>query len=142
MEEHPIQGLMKTAMENIKDMVDVNKIVGDPVECPDGSVIIPISRVGFGFAAGGSEFGKGTSSSTDLDGSSTKMPFGGGSGGGVSIQPTAFLVVGNGTVKVVPLDEHTHLFDRIIESAPLVVEKIQSMMRRNDAYRLREEQQI
>ena len=144
MEEHPIQGLMKTAMENIKEMVDVNKIVGDPVECPDGSVILPISKVGFGFAAGGSEFpaGEGAVQSSDEmdESSSSGMPFGGGSGGGVSIQPIAFLVVGNGTVKVVPLDEQTHLFDRIIESTPIVVDKIQSMMRRGDNTRIREEQ--
>ena len=56
MPEHPIQGLMKTAMENIKEMVDVNTIVGDPVETPDGSVILPVSKVGFGFAAGGVNF--------------------------------------------------------------------------------------
>ena len=56
MEEHPIQSLMQTAMENLKEMVDVNTIIGDPVETPDGSVILPISRVGFGFAAGGTEF--------------------------------------------------------------------------------------
>ncbi len=58
MGNHPIDGLMSTAMQNIKEMVDVDTIVGAPVETPDGSVIIPISRVGFGFAAGGSEFGK------------------------------------------------------------------------------------
>lgn len=56
MEHHPIESLMKTAMENLKEMVDVNKIVGDTVETPDGSVIIPVSRVMFGFAAGGTEF--------------------------------------------------------------------------------------
>lgn len=56
MEEHPIQGLMTTAMESLKDMVEVNTIIGDPIESPDGSVIIPVSKVGFGFAAGGSEF--------------------------------------------------------------------------------------
>ena len=55
---HPIEGLMSTAMGKIKEMVDVNTIVGTPVESPDGSVIIPISRVAFGFAAGGSDFGK------------------------------------------------------------------------------------
>src|SRR5690606_27312730 len=108
MEEHPIQGLMKTAMENIKDMVDVNTIVGDPVETPDGSVIMPVSKVGFGFAAGGSEF-KGTSSSdSDSEESEMSYPFGGGSGGGVSIHPIAFLVVGKEGVKVVPLDNQTH----------------------------------
>lgn len=56
MSDHPIQGLMTTAMENLKEMVDVNTIIGDPVETPDGSVIITVSKVGFGFAAGGSEF--------------------------------------------------------------------------------------
>ena len=86
MEEHPIQGLMKTAMENLKEMVDVNTIVGDPVETPDGSVILPVSKVGFGFAAGGSEFDldeqqqKGDFHSNGENGQ--KLPFGGGSGGG------------------------------------------------------------
>ena len=56
MAEHPIKGLMETAMENLNEMVDVNTIIGDPVETPDGNVIIPVSKVGFGFAAGGSEF--------------------------------------------------------------------------------------
>ncbi len=54
--EHPISGLMQTAMSNIREMVDVNTIIGDPIEAPDGTVILPVSRVGFGFAAGGSEF--------------------------------------------------------------------------------------
>src|SRR5690606_34495037 len=97
MSEHPIQGLMQTAMENIRDMVDVNTIVGDPVECPDGSVIMPISRVGFGFAAGGSEWaGRNESDAgfaSDASHAKVELPFGGGSGGGVSITPIAFLVV-------------------------------------------------
>jgi sporulation protein YtfJ len=128
---------MKVAMENIKEMVDVNTIVGDPVETPDGSVIMPISKVGFGFAAGGSEFV--TQTDVKMDGSSTikndgmnaqvALPFGGGSGGGVSITPIAFLVVGSAGVKVVPLDNQTHIFERLIDSAPQVVEKIQSMMK-------------
>jgi sporulation protein YtfJ len=137
MADHPIQGLMKTAMENIKEMADVNTIVGDPVETPDGSVILPISKVGFGFAAGGSEF----TSSTDISHGHTgnngghngavSLPFGGGSGGGVSITPIAFLVVGKQGVKVVPLDNQTHLYERLIDSAPHVVDKIQSMIRGN-----------
>ncbi len=56
MSDHPIQGLMTTAMENLKEMIDVNTIIGDPVETPDGSVYYTVSKVGFGFAAGGSEF--------------------------------------------------------------------------------------
>jgi sporulation protein YtfJ len=124
MSEHPIQGLMKTAMENIKEMVDVNTIVGDPVETPDGSVIIPISKVGFGFAAGGSQF--------VIDKTAEKeLPFGGGSGGGVSITPIAFLIVSASGVKMVHLDENTHLYEKLMDFAPQVVEKIQQMMNKN-----------
>lgn len=138
MAEHPIQGLMKVAMENIKEMVDVNTIVGDPVETPDGSVIMPISKVGFGFAAGGSEFygdmeessgNDGQQNGNDANNATVMLPFGGGSGGGVSITPIAFLVVNKLGVKVVPLDNQTHIYERLIDSAPQVVEKIQSMLR-------------
>src|SRR5699024_1059325 len=87
MDEHPIQGLMTSAMETLKDMIEVNTISGDPVESPDGSVIIPVSKVGFGFAAGGSEFN--SNQSQDDSGEAT-LPFGGGSGGGVSMTPVAF----------------------------------------------------
>jgi sporulation protein YtfJ len=138
MAEHPIQGLMQTAMENIKEMVDVNTIVGDAVETPDGSVILPISKVGFGFAAGGSEFvidkedeGIHRNDGTGTMRSSVALPFGGGSGGGVSITPIAFLVVSKTGTKVVPLDNQTHLFERLIDSAPQVVDKIQSMIKGN-----------
>jgi sporulation protein YtfJ len=135
MTEHPIQGLMKTAMENIKEMVDVNTIVGDPVSTPDGSVILPISKVGFGFAAGGSEFNSKDEkevtvvSKNDAHNANVAMPFGGGSGGGVSITPIAFLVVGSSGVKVVPLDNQTHIYERLIDSAPQVFDKIQTMMK-------------
>jgi sporulation protein YtfJ len=135
MSTHPIEGLMKVAMEQITEMVNVNTVVGDPVETPDGSVILPISKVGFGFAAGGSEFvtsgevqHEGASNKLDPHNANIELPFGGGSGGGVSITPIAFLVVGQGGVKVVPLDNQTHILERLIDSAPQVVEKIQSMI--------------
>ncbi|MFB5663609.1 GerW family sporulation protein [Alteribacillus sp. HJP-4] len=128
MTDHPIQGLMKTAMENLKAMVDVNTIVGDPVETPDGSVIIPVSRVGFGFAAGGSEFLKKGETSPGEE-----HPFGGGSGGGVSITPIAFLIVNGSGVKMVHLDENTHIVEKLMELTPQVVEKIQHMLRGTDA---------
>lgn len=133
MEDHPIQGLMQTAMENIKEMVDVNTIVGDPVQTPDGSVIMPISKVGFGFVAGGSDIRfDDTSKTGDALHAAVAMPFGGGSGGGVSITPIAFLVVGTEGVRIVPLDNQTHLMERVIDSAPQVFEKIQAMFKRND----------
>jgi sporulation protein YtfJ len=133
MEEHPIQGLMTTAMESLKDMIEVNTIIGDPIESPDGSVIIPVSKVGFGFAAGGSEFVPGGSSSqggdSDSSGSEAVFPFGGGSGGGVSITPVAFLIVSPKGIKMVHLDENTHIYEKIIDFAPKAVEKIQQLLK-------------
>ncbi|WP_138492993.1 GerW family sporulation protein [Paenibacillus pinistramenti] len=128
MAEHPIQGLMRTAMENIKAMVDVNTIVGAPVETKDGNVILPISRVGFGFAAGGSDFRL----SDELhhaghDLADVSRPFGGGSGGGVSINPIAFLVVGPQGVNVVPLDNQTHILEKVIDSVPGVINQLQGL---------------
>ncbi len=128
MSEHPIQGLMTTAMENLKEMIDVNTIIGDPVETPDGSVILTVSKVGFGFAAGGSEFKlDGRQSSGGANGTSGNLPFGGGSGGGVSITPLAFLIVNSNEVKMVHLDESTHLYERILDLAPQAADKIQQM---------------
>lgn len=139
MSDHPIQGLMQTAMENIKAMVDVNTIVGEAVETPDGSVILPISKVGFGFAAGGSDFSVDEevvhSSSSAAGNHSVKEghPFGGGSGGGVSIQPIAFLVVGKQGAQIVPLDNQTHLFEKIIDSTPYLIDRVQSIFQRTGA---------
>ncbi|WP_068499436.1 GerW family sporulation protein [Paenibacillus kribbensis] len=132
MSDHPIQGLMQTAMENIKAMVDVNTIVGEAVETPDGSVILPISKVGFGFAAGGSDFNVDeevlhTSSAAGNHSGKEGHPFGGGSGGGVSIQPIAFLVVGKQGAQIVPLDNQTHLIEKLIDSTPYLIDKVQSI---------------
>ncbi|HHY36103.1 MAG TPA: sporulation protein YtfJ [Firmicutes bacterium] len=117
-EEHPIQGLMKTAMESIKEMVDVNTIVGDAVETPDGSVIIPVSRVSFGFAAGGGDYQQ-----KNGEGGNDNLPFAGGSGAGVSVQPVAFLVVGQGQVRLLPVDSRA-LYDRLIDLAPQVLQQL------------------
>lgn len=138
MSDHPIQGLMTTAMESLKEMIDVNTIIGDPVETPDGSVILTVSKVGFGFAAGGSEFkldqsqnqsqGQGQGQGQNQGG----YPFGGGSGGGVSITPIAFLIVNSHGVKMLHLDESTHLYEKILELAPQAVDKIQQMFANKD----------
>jgi sporulation protein YtfJ len=117
-------------MESLKQMIDVNTIIGDPVETPDGSVILTVSKVGFGFAAGGSEFQSGGASGSGEQGSSSH-PFGGGSGGGVSITPIAFLIVNSQGVKMVHLDESTHLYEKLLDLAPQAVEKIQSMLKNN-----------
>lgn len=134
MNEHPIEGLMKTAMQNIKEMVDVNTILGDPVETPDGNVIIPISRVTFGFAAGGSEFEAGAGKGKENRGQNAggeekaKMPFGGGSGAGITLHPVAFLVVGKEQTRLLPV-EGNMLVDRLLDAAPQLLEKLQSMLK-------------
>ncbi|MDT3426864.1 sporulation protein YtfJ [Paenibacillus forsythiae] len=128
MSDHPIQGLMQTAMENIKGMIDVNTIVGEPVETKDGTIILPISKVAFGFAAGGSDFSVEDDGKPAAGQNGVKLlPFGGGSGGGVSIRPIAFLVVSQQGVHIVPLDNQTHLFEKIIDATPGLIDKIQSM---------------
>ncbi|NLJ81053.1 MAG: sporulation protein YtfJ [Firmicutes bacterium] len=125
MAEHPIQGLMATAMDSIKNMVDVNTVVGDPVETVDGSVIIPISRVSFGFAAGGGEY-ECISRRSESD-AANQLPFAGGSGGGVTIHPVAFLVVGNEKVRLLPVDGRA-FYDRLIDLAPELMDQIQSIL--------------
>lgn len=130
MPEHPIETLIKTSMESIREMVDVNTILGDAVETPDGSVIVPVSRVTFGFAAGGSEFVPGSSGKDQRGGDgtqSTQFPFGGGSGAAVSLQPTAFLVVTRGDVRLLPV-VHGAIANRIIDVAPAILDRIQSML--------------
>ena len=121
-------------MQNIKEMVDVNTILGDPVETPDGSVIVPISRVTFGFAAGGSEFDTNQQAKTkEKDRNQnqdsleqSQFPFGGGSGAGITIQPVAFLVVNKDQMKLLPVESNV-LVDRILDSAPQLIDKLQNL---------------
>lgn len=126
MPDHPIEGLMKTTMDSLKEMVDVNTIVGDAVETKDGSVIIPISRVSIGFASGGSEFNKKEKCEEGGD----KFPFGGGSGAGMSIQPVAFLVVGKEQVKLMPVHQSNSL-ERIIDNVPDVMEELRKVFKKD-----------
>ncbi len=130
MSEHPIEGLMLTAMNSIEDMIDVNTIIGEPIETSNGIVIIPISKVSFGFAAGGSEF-KGETideyKRKDKDESvQYRLPFGGGSGAGVSINPVSFLIVQNDKVKLLPIN-HSSCIDKILDYVPELFDKIENI---------------
>ena len=134
MSEHPIEGLMLTAMNSIQDMVDVNTIIGEPIETSNNMVIIPISKVGFGFAAGGSEF-----SGETLDEYTKKekeeqvqyrLPFGGGAGAGVSISPIAFLVVTSNNVKLLPVN-HSSAIDKLMDYVPDLMEKVNSYLNKS-----------
>ena len=114
MNQHPITGMMDTSMEKIRQMVDVNTIIGDPIACPDGTTIIPVSKVSFGFAAGGS----------DWPSKQPKELFGGGTGAGVSIQPIAFLVVAGGEVKILRMEATPSPVAGIVDAVPNVINTI------------------
>ena len=126
MNEHPIEGLMKTAMNSIQDMVDVNTIIGEPIETSSDIMIIPISKVCFGFAAGGSEFNSETLNEYKRKEKEEEMqyrlPFGGGSGAGVTIHPVAFLVINKDTIKLMPID-HASTLDKIVDYVPDILNK-------------------
>ena len=117
MERRPLESIMATTMESIRDMVDVNTVVGEPVTAFDGTTIIPISRVSFGFVAGGGDCD--LSKGKHLPGAPTvdDPPFSGGSAAGVTIHPMGFLVVSEQTVRLLPAQYHSPL-DRLIEMLP------------------------
>ena len=129
MDEHPIENLMKTAMDSIQKMINVNTVIGDPVETPTGSVIIPVSRVTCGFAAGGSEFmpSDGETGQEEKNEESAKMPFGGGSGGGVSVKPVGFLVVSQESIRLLPVEGNV-LADRLIDEMPTLMDKFSHLI--------------
>jgi sporulation protein YtfJ len=110
-------------MQSIKEMVDVNTIVGDAVQAPDGTVIIPISKVSFGFAAGGGDYSPENATGEHSEHSEKRLPFAGGSGAGVSINPVAFMVCGENHVKLLPVNVNSSV-DKILDMVPQFVEKI------------------
>lgn len=131
MSEHPIEGLMTTAMNSIQDMIDVNTIIGEPIETSNNVVVIPISKVSFGFAAGGSEFRGETideySRKDKEEEIQYRLPFGGGSGAGVSINPIAFLVIQPEGVKLLPVN-YASAVDKLIDYVPDVMEKVNTII--------------
>jgi len=124
--DHTIENLMDTAMTNIKEMVDVNTIVGDPVETVDGTVIIPVSKVCFGFAAGGGDNSI-TNQKKKNDKNNDSKNFSGGSGGGIMLNPMAFLVVRNDKIKLLPVSKDGTA-ERLLNIAPEILEQIKDMI--------------
>ncbi len=117
MADHALNDVMATTMEKIKSMLDVNTIVGTPIQTPEGITLIPISKVSFGFASGGSDFGAKAGSQDVL--------FGGGTGAGANISPVAFLVVKGDSVRLLPVAPAPgSTADRIVEMVPEVIDKV------------------
>lgn len=120
--EHPIGSLMDTTMKKIKEMIDVNTIIGEPITSPDGTLIIPVSKVSYGFAAGGSDL------PTKKE---NKDCFGGGSGAGVTIQPVAFLTVYQGDVRLVSVDRDEGTADKLVNMIPDVLKKVKGVFKKD-----------
>ena len=120
--DRPISELMTITMQKIKEMVDINTIIGDPIKLEDGTTIIPISKVSYGFASGGS----------DLPSKLEKSLFGGGAGAGASIKPEGFLVVKDGDAKMVPMTSPSDPIGSVISSLPGAVEKVTAFFKKKD----------
>ena len=118
-----IEGIMGTAMEKIKEMVDVNTVIGEPITSADGTVIIPVSKVTYGFASGGSDFPNKKSESNEC--------FGGGGGAGITIVPIAFLSIANGDVKLLQVEPFNNSTDRIIGMLPELIDKISQTFKKD-----------
>ena len=112
--ENKVQSLMGLSIDKIKEMVDVNTVIGEPMELADGMTLIPVSRVTYGFASGGS----------DLPTKGTHELFGGGGGAGITIVPIAFLCVKDGSVRVVPMVSTPDTLNQAVNMIPGVVDRI------------------
>ncbi|MBE7066238.1 MAG: sporulation protein YtfJ [Ruminococcaceae bacterium] len=140
--ENPINEVMITSMTNLKEMIDVDTIIGNPVSTPDGTTIIPVSKVSFGLAAGGGQYSgnvdfanaaaRANTQNTTLDDKfivPIKYPFAGGSAAGVSITPIAFIFASNSqnpqgaNVQLIPIDKKT-TSEKLLEAIPDMVDKI------------------
>ena len=123
-ENHTINNLMSTSMEKIRELVDVNTIIGEPITSPDGTIIIPVSKVSFGFVSGGS----------DLPTQAPKDVFAGGSGAGITIKPMAFIVVQrDGEVKMLELGAGGGSpLEGLMNSAPDLIAKVKAIFGKKD----------
>lgn len=115
--ENKVQGLLGSSLEKIKEMVDANTVVGTPITSPDGTLLIPVSKISYGFASGGS----------DLPTKANNGLFGGGSGAGINITPIAFLVIAGGEVKLLQLTAKPDSKDKLVDMVPGLVDKVGSL---------------
>lgn len=117
-ENTKIEGLVKTALEKVHELAECETVVGKPIVTADGTTIIPVSKISVGFASGGS----------DLPTKTTKETFGGGSGGGVTITPVAFIAVYQGESKLLQLTANAPKENAVIDMVPQVIDKITSFI--------------
>jgi sporulation protein YtfJ len=117
-----LPNMLENTIAKIREMVDVNSVIGTPITTPDGVTIIPVSKVSVGFGGGGSDF-------VSKNVNRQENPFGGGAGGGVKVTPIAFLIVKDGSVRMLPVATPANTTaDRIVEQVPDVLDKIASFI--------------
>ena len=117
-----LPNMLEGTIQKIKEMVDVNSVVGEPITTPDGVTIIPVSKVSVGFGGAGSDFAKGKTTSGE-------NPFGGGVGGGVKVSPVCFLIVKDGNVRMMPVAQAANTTaDRLVEMIPDTLDKISAFI--------------
>ena len=131
MDKHPIENLMAATRESIRDMVDVNTVIGEAITTPDGSTLIPISRVSFGFVAGGGEYGESQLRQKHADSADADIPFAGGAGAGVTVQPLGFLVSSGEQVRLVPA-QYCQSVDRLIELIPQAMAELRRAVKKDE----------
>ena len=110
---NPINELTDSSMKNLRTLIDSNAVIGSAITTPDGTTILPVSKVSFGFGTGGS----------DLPASQKEL-FGGGAGGGVSITPIAFLVIQGGDVKLLQVQSFSNTADRVVGMVPDMLDRV------------------
>lgn len=139
MKEHPIEGLMLSAMESIRSMIDINTIIGEPIVISADITVIPVSKLSFGLAAGGSEFKDDNledylKKQNEEDEIQYRFPFGGGAGVGANVSPIAFIVVQNNSVRLMPV-EHSNGLDKILDYVPDIIQKLDKKMNKKNIVR-------
>lgn len=121
--EQPVENLMRSTMENLRDMIDANTVIGESIETKDGTMIIPVSKLSFGFVSAGSEFNSNANNSDECS-----LPFGGGSGSGVSLKPIAFLVIKDDMVRMMTV-EHETTYDKLADNIPQVLDMVKDFIK-------------
>ena len=122
-----LPNMLENTIAKIREMVDVNSVIGTPITTPDGVTIIPVSKVSVGFGGGGSDFSHKTPTSQEL-------PFGGGVGGGVKVSPIAFLIVKDGNVRMLPVASAPNTTpERIVEMIPDLLDKVSAFLDKKNA---------
>ncbi len=121
---NPVSELIENTMKSIKDMVNVDSVIGDPIKVEEGTVVIPVAKVSYGFCGGGND--RITSEKNNAD------SFTGGAGGGATVKTEAFLVITNGNVRLIPVSGNVSSVDKLVDLVPGIVDKISGIFSKNN----------